>query len=85
MCVWNVSIVDGGWGGWIPEPCSKKCGGGLRGISRKCNNPKPFCNGKQCEGESHCYFPGKCNDFCCSGEYDTNYSGTDMYSYSGNK
>ena len=68
VCVCNCSIVDGGWGGWIPGRCSKTCGGGIRSLTRKCNNPKPYCNGKHCEGESYYKFPGKCNDFCCPGK-----------------
>ena len=68
MCVCNYSIVDGGWGFWVIGPCSRTCGGGIRGITRKCNNPEPFCNGKQCEGNSYLAFPGKCNDKCCPGK-----------------
>ena len=68
MYTYNFSIVDGGWGVWVIGPCSKTCGGGIRSITRKCNNPKPLCNGKQCEGESSYAFPGKCNDFCCPGK-----------------
>ena len=48
--------------------CSKTCGGGTKGIIRKCNNPKPSCGGKQCEGESYYPFPGKCNSFRCPGK-----------------
>ena len=62
------SIVDGGWSNWVTGLCSKTCGGGNRRITRKCNNPKPSCGGKQCEGNSYHVYPGKCNDFCCPGK-----------------
>ena len=68
ICLCYYSIVDGGWGGWVTGQCSKTCGGGVRNFTRKCNNPEPFCNGKQCIGKSYYVFPGKCSDFCCPGK-----------------
>lgn len=61
-------IVDGGWGQWAIEPCSKTCGGGIRKLTRECNNPTPSCGGQQCEGDSQFIYPGKCHDFCCPGK-----------------
>lgn len=31
-------------------PCSKTCGNGLKSRSRKCDNPSPKNNGKNCVG-----------------------------------
>ena len=57
--------VDGGWGDWVMGKCSKTCGGGTKNITRKCNNPKPSCGGKQCDGASYYPYPGRCNSFQC--------------------
>jgi len=62
------SVVDGGWSGWILEPCSKTCGGGTQTFTRECNNPKPSCSGKNCVGINYLVYPRKCNDFCCPGK-----------------
>merc|ERR1711913_100022 len=48
--------VDGGWSGY--GTCSASCGGGWR--YRKCNNPRPVANGKNCTGSHRqfCYLVG---------------------------
>nr|XP_058951355.1 uncharacterized protein LOC131778889 [Pocillopora verrucosa] len=44
--------VDGGWGDWSDwSKCSVTCGGGELIRERKCNNPKPAADGKDCEGD----------------------------------
>ena len=59
----HFSVVDGGWSPWTHGPCSKTCGGGIQNFIRVCDNPKPSCQGKKCEGVSN--YTAKCNDFCC--------------------
>ena len=45
--------ADGGWSAWGDFPgCNAACGGGLQTRTRVCDNPAPFCGGKQCEGDS---------------------------------
>ena len=35
----------------MAEPCSKTCGkGGMVKLMRTCDNPEPFCGGKECMG-----------------------------------
>ena len=35
----------------MAEPCSKTCGkGGMMKLMRTCDNPEPFCGGKECMG-----------------------------------
>ena len=60
------SAVDGGWSSWSLGPCSKTCGGGTQISTRVCDNPKPSCGGKECEGPNTDSI--KCNDFCCPGK-----------------
>ena len=61
------AIVNGNWSEWKPEPCSKTCGGGVQNYTRVCDNPKPSCGGKECDGLA-IYIPKtKCNNFCCPG------------------
>ena len=61
-------VVDGGWSPLKRGPCSKTCGiGGRYRYTRVCDNPKPSCGGKQCEGSST--FTISCYDInsCCPG------------------
>eukprot|EP00106_Octopus_bimaculoides_P017440 XP_014784882.1 PREDICTED: A disintegrin and metalloproteinase with thrombospondin motifs 3-like [Octopus bimaculoides] len=47
----NLIPIDGAWGSWTSwGPCSVTCGFGARFRQRKCNNPSPAFNGKECEG-----------------------------------
>ena len=64
--VLNCSVVDGGWSDWIKGACSKSCGGGTREVTRKCNNPTPYCRGEPCRGSDR--YHEKCNNICCSGK-----------------
>ena len=61
-------IVDGGWSSWTLGPCSKTCGGGIQNYTRVCDNPKPSCGGKECDGPSTDVLYKNCNDFSCSGK-----------------
>ena len=61
-------IVDGGWSSWRLGPCSKTCGGGTQNYTRVCDNPKPSCGGKKCDGPSVHIHQDKCNDICCPGK-----------------
>ena len=43
--------INGGYSRWsAPKKCTQSCGGGVRLRRRKCNNPKPSLNGKDCYG-----------------------------------
>jgi len=43
--------VDGGWNDWVVVgECSEPCGGGVRTMSRECNNPYPQHGGAPCVG-----------------------------------
>ena len=64
----NHSVVDGGWNNLVLGPCSKTCGGGIRGLTRECNKPKPSCNGKDCEGPNYFAYPIPCGNVCCPGK-----------------
>ena len=45
--------VDGGFSNWLEwSDCSATCGGGSRARSRKCDNPVPQYQGKNCVGLS---------------------------------
>ena len=61
-------VVDGGWSSWTYGPCSKTCGGGIQNYTRVCDNPKPSCGGKECDGPSTDVLYKNCNDFSCSGK-----------------
>ena len=65
MCI-MIFIVDGNWSPWDLGPCSKTCGGGIKHDIRVCDNPKPSCGGKKCEGPST--NSSKCNEICCPGK-----------------
>ena len=43
--------------------CSSTCGGGVKNVTRDCNNPRPQCGGKNCEGISFNTSP--CSENCC--------------------
>ena len=59
-------LVDGGWSSWTNGSCSKTCGGGTQTLTRKCDNPKPACFGKNCSGPSD--RQDVCNTDCCPGK-----------------
>ena len=59
-------LVNGGWSSWLTGPCSKTCGGGVRNVTRECNNPRPRCGGKDCVGIS--IDRVSCNKRCCPSE-----------------
>ena len=66
----NIQIiclsVNGGFGPWGPwSKCSKKCGGGVKTRSRKCDHPKPKAGGKPCVGSAT--EQAKCNTKACAG------------------
>ena len=62
----KYSVVDGGWSTWRLGQCSKTCGGGTYNYSRVCDDPKPSCGGKICEGpRTMRVYEEKCNDICC--------------------
>ena len=43
--------INGGYSSWSPpRKCTQTCGGGVHLRKRKCNNPKPSLNGRDCEG-----------------------------------
>ena len=44
--------MNGGWSNYTAVgPCSKTCGkGGMVKMMRMCNDPEPFCGGKECMG-----------------------------------
>ncbi|XP_022809965.1 coadhesin-like, partial [Stylophora pistillata] len=45
--------IDGGYSNWLEwSDCSATCGGGRRARSRKCDNPIPQYDGKNCVGPS---------------------------------
>ena len=64
--IFNYFPVDGGWSSWSLGPCSKTYGGGVQKRTRVCNNPKPSCGGKPCNGSNTDYV--QCNDFCSPGK-----------------
>ena len=66
QCCCTMFIVDGQWGSWDEwSECSHSCGGGRKIRSRRCDNPSPLYNGKDCVG------PGSelslCNSEKCPG------------------
>ena len=62
-----MPIVNGNWSEWRLGPCSKTCGGGIQNYTRVCDNPKPSCGGKDCDGLAIYTPKKKCKDFCCPG------------------
>ena len=38
-----------GWSAWIND-CDKKCGPGVQKRDRRCTEPAPSCNGRECMG-----------------------------------
>ena len=47
----NCRRTNGGYSRWSPpKKCTHSCGGGVRLQTRKCNNPKPSLNGRDCTG-----------------------------------
>ena len=64
--VFNL-LVDGRWGSWSKfGACTKSCGRGVQRKSRKCNNPSPQHNGKDCVGSATVY--RHCNTQHCPGK-----------------
>jgi hypothetical protein len=48
----ELPTIDGNWGEWKDQSCSRSCGGGITQQKRECNNPRPFNCGEGCKGES---------------------------------
>jgi hypothetical protein len=47
----STTGIDGVYSSWSdPGQCTRSCGGGVRLLTKYCNNPKPSLNGKDCEG-----------------------------------
>ena len=57
--------VDGNWGSWKDTTCSSSCKGGTRTRTRKCNNPIPLNEGKQCLGLEEEEIPCNTETTCC--------------------
>ncbi|XP_066923379.1 SCO-spondin-like isoform X8 [Clytia hemisphaerica] len=52
-CNTHECPVNGNWGKWSGfGVCSKKCGGGTKSRSRRCNNSSPAHGGRKCSGSS---------------------------------
>lgn len=48
----TVEPTNGGWSSWTElSACSRSCGVGVHYRTRKCNNPVPQNDGRQCEGK----------------------------------
>lgn len=59
MCNEENCPVDGMWSPWSSwTPCPISCGHGVIRRSRRCNNPAPLNDGKDCSG--HGYEEGSC-------------------------
>nr|CAB3219998.1 A disintegrin and metalloproteinase with thrombospondin motifs 3 [Phallusia mammillata] len=57
-------VVDGNWGPWSTYgECSRTCGTGVMYRTRKCNNPPPSNNGRNCVGQN--MDPDLCNTRPC--------------------
>lgn len=55
-CTLAPCIVDGGWSEWSDwTKCSRPCGVGYQVQERKCDNPVPSDDGKNCEGDEDKY------------------------------
>ncbi|CAH3187850.1 unnamed protein product [Porites lobata] len=49
----SVAPIGGDWGRWSNwSPCSKTCNDGVETRFRRCDNPPPGHNRKQCPGSS---------------------------------
>ena len=59
-----ICLVDGGWSDWSTGSCSVTCGGGVKEKFRVCNNPTPFCQGKNCNGTN--LETEECNEHPCN-------------------
>ena len=59
-------IVDGGWSSWTYGPCSKTCGRGTQTLTRRCDSPTPYCDGKDCSGLR--ITQNTCINRCCPGK-----------------
>ncbi|XP_078494159.1 A disintegrin and metalloproteinase with thrombospondin motifs 9 isoform X2 [Ciona intestinalis] len=61
--------VDGNWGEWSRfGECSRRCGGGIKSATRKCDSPKPRYGGRYCTGKRKKFRP--CNFQECSVDGD---------------
>ena len=52
-------------GKWIS---SKTCGRGTQTLTRKCDSPTPYCNGKDCSGLN--ITQNTCHNRCCPSTYN---------------
>ncbi|XP_074652537.1 semaphorin-5A-like [Tubulanus polymorphus] len=58
--------IDGKWSAWsVWTPCNVMCGGGLMFRERRCANPEPSGNGKDCDGANA--QSKVCNTHSCQG------------------
>ena len=57
--------VDGGWSAFNFGECSVTCGRGYLIATRKCNNPSPAHEGRNCVGPRS--ERRTCNEGCCPG------------------
>ena len=64
----RLFLVNGAWSSWGSYgSCNNKCGGGVQGRFRYCNNPAPAHGGKGCPGYSK--MVKACNTHKCPGNY----------------
>nr|XP_047124211.1 coadhesin-like [Hydra vulgaris] len=50
----QISCPENGmWGQWSNSECSNTCGNGIKFLSRRCDNPPPSYNGRDCIGASN--------------------------------
>ncbi|XP_065942768.1 coadhesin-like isoform X2 [Magallana gigas] len=69
-CFSSHCPVNGGWGGWgkwtMSTTCSSTCGRGFRTYARtrRCTNPSPKNEGKDCSGLSTQYYNASCLNTC---------------------
>ncbi|XP_028406924.1 A disintegrin and metalloproteinase with thrombospondin motifs 18-like [Dendronephthya gigantea] len=66
----NCRRINGGYSGWSSlRKCTQSCGGGVRLQKRKCRNPKPSLNGRDCVGPNKKLAAAEwCNVQPCEGE-----------------